>query len=202
MLVKDGIPFYFTKSEHLRSLLPANSVPSIRTLKRIIQKLRLFVEDQIEETMKDRPFTLSFDGWSHQHRHYVGLFASFNINGAQCQRFLAFEQFEQREDLGASSYALFLKEIMGFYSLKEENLVCLVGDHAGVNRKVAKEFLGKPLVGCYAHRLNLALSKFLHNYEHIPKVTSKIKEVMQYGRTIIGRARWDKIVNKAHKTEN
>ena len=202
MLVKDGVPFYFTKSPNLRSMLPPKTVPSIRTLKRIIYKLRFFVEDKIQSEMHGKPFTLSFDGWTHHHRHYVGVFSSFLLNGTPTERFLSFDQFESRDKLGADSYALLLQDTMKNFALDPEKLLCLVGDHAGVNRKLAKEYLGKPLVGCYAHRLNLALSSFLLNYEHIPKVTAKIREIMQYGRTIIGRAKWDKLINKVYQNEN
>ncbi|KAG6610903.1 GTP-dependent nucleic acid-binding protein engD [Phytophthora cinnamomi] len=130
-LVKCNLPLSFCESKLARRYTHPKPV-SVETLRRIIEAVTRSVERAIAVEMPAR-FGIIFDGWSDDS-----------------------EQWSQ--SLRATSHQAFLATMLARdYQKRPEQVLFLVGDNCGVNRRLAT-LMGVPLVGCASHRLNRAVA--------------------------------------------
>ena len=54
--------------------------------------------------------------------------------------------------------------MLTLFNRTKDSIACIVGDNCNVNKALADR-LGLPLVGCAAHRFNLAVQKYLEKYD-------------------------------------
>lgn len=129
-------------------------------------------------------FGIVFDGWSFKSEHYVGVFAAFGHDGKRETVLLAMAPLLDKEDCNnhphhdADAHVAFLKTILKPLKRRIECVRFLVGDNCSVNGSIASK-LGIPLVGCASHRLNLAMTQYLDEYEDI---LEKINDLMKFLR--------------------
>ena len=61
-------------------------------------------------------------------------------------------------------HAEMIQYVLRVFQKSMANVICIVGDNCNVNKSLA-DILGVPLVGCAAHRFNLAVQEYLTKYD-------------------------------------
>ncbi|KAG6578275.1 uncharacterized protein IUM83_16529 [Phytophthora cinnamomi] len=137
---------------HLKSV-------SVGTLRRIMEAVTRSVERAIAVEMPER-FGIIVDGWIHDSEHYIAVFACCEVDGGiRCPLFcMAPLVNEETDDFSAASHQAFLATMLARdYQKRPEQVLFLVGDNCGVNRRLAT-LMGVPLVGCASHRHNRSVA--------------------------------------------
>jgi hypothetical protein len=74
----------------------------------------------------------------------------------------------------------YLSQVLLTYGKTDANVLCLVGDNCGVNQSMLR-VLKVPLIGCEAHKFNLAVCKWMSNQpqhegtiQHVVNVMKKV----------------------------
>jgi hAT family C-terminal dimerisation region len=75
----------------------------------------------------------------------------------------------------AENHSNFILALLQWFSLPLHGCVCLTGDNCSTNKATAN-LLGKPLLGCHAHRFNLAVESYLK--EHLSPEVKKCSNFM------------------------
>jgi hypothetical protein len=64
----------------------------------------------------------------------------------------------------AEAHLDFFEYVLSVFGKTVGDVICLVGDNCNVNKALA-DLMGVPLVGCAAHRLNLAIQEYLSSHQ-------------------------------------
>jgi len=113
-----------------------------------------------------------FDGWTVGAIHYIGISASYTtvIGGEETtmHTLLSMRPLLVGEVAGmtARDHLVHLSQVMRLYGKTEDNVMCLIGDNCSVNRSLAN-LMKVPLVGCGAHKFNLAIRKWISNQPQV-----------------------------------
>ena len=134
---------------------------SLKTCMKYLEGLTKVLEKKIS-TMLPKKFALVFDGWSLDgtSTHFVAVIAKWMANGSCCRALLAFSPLLDETNQTAENHKEFLEFVLGIFQKNLSNVICLVGDNCSTNLALAN-LCGKPLIGCAAHRFNLAIQKHL-----------------------------------------
>jgi hypothetical protein len=124
-----------------------------------------------------KSFGLIFDGWTADgtHDHYVAIIASFMRNAYQEKILLAFSPMNDEADLTANAHIQFIEDTLHHYGKNLDCIEFLSGDNCNTNIAISDRMENVPLVGCAAHRLNLAMQWWFDqepHKSHIEKVES------------------------------
>lgn len=191
IVVIDLHPFCIVESEVLRRHVSIEPI-SINTLKKYMTGLVKVVEEKITALLPEK-FCLIFDGWSNGDTHYLGVFATYpSENSVGYERvLLTFSPLQDESSLKAEEHLEFMDYILGLYEKSWDNVVALVGDNCGTNRKTAR-IVNKPLVGCASHRYNLAVRQVV---EESQSLVDQVQQLMVQLRTLIGAAKLRKVTD-------
>jgi len=161
---------------------------SKKTLMKHMASLTKILEKKISNLLPDK-FVLIFDGWSLDGTgtHFVGVFAKWmSLTGTVSTALLAFSPLLDESDFSAASHFEFIQFVLEeVYQKTLSNVICLVGDNCSTNKALA-DLCGKPLVGCAAHRFNLAVQKYLSGHDVL---LTKVNELMTKLRTLKNAAK-------------
>eukprot|EP00918_Siedleckia_nematoides_P024299 GHVU01052498.1.p1 GENE.GHVU01052498.1~~GHVU01052498.1.p1 ORF type:complete len:547 (+),score=58.57 GHVU01052498.1:299-1939(+) len=127
-------------------------------------------------------FGIILDGWTRNGTHFVSLFA-VGPTDTYC---LAFSPLEDERDLGAAEHCAFIESTLEVYERDVQSILFQVADHAPVMIALAS-MLDVPMIGCYSHRMNLAMNRYCAEEGH-NKILGKIHAVMTVMRTVKNRA--------------
>ncbi len=133
---------------------------SQKTLKSRMEKIVKIMEKDLEKLLPNK-FAISIDGWSEHGVHYLAIFAvgpEVLNNGTVL---LGFSPFDQEDDLSSEQHSIFISDTLRKYSRTSKDLTFIVGDNCSTNRKLARDFLSIPLIGCNSHKLNLSVQRYL-----------------------------------------
>ena len=61
-------------------------------------------------------------------------------------------------------HTTFIEFTLAVFGKSKDAVSFIVGDNENMNKSIAKK-IGVPLIGCYSHRLNLAVRKYLEPHE-------------------------------------
>jgi hypothetical protein len=75
----------------------------------------------------------------------------------------------------AENHVNFILALLEWFSIQLRGCICLIGDNCSTNKATAN-LLGKPLLGCHAHRFNLAVESYLK--EHLSPEVKKCSNFM------------------------
>lgn len=78
---------------------------------------------------------------------------------------LAFTPLLEEEEYSSQNHMDSLEFVLDIYGKDFSNVICLIGDNCNVNKSLA-DLCEVPLVGCAAHRFNLAIQEYLGTPEH------------------------------------
>jgi hypothetical protein len=76
---------------------------------------------------------------------------------------LGFSPLLDETEYTAERHAELIDYVLRVFHKTRESLICIVGDNCAVNKALA-DVLDVPLIGCAAHRFNLACQKYLEKY--------------------------------------
>jgi hypothetical protein len=77
---------------------------------------------------------------------------------------LGFSPLLDETEYTAQRHAELIEYVLRVFQKSTANLICIVGDNCNVNKALA-DILGVPLIGCAAHRFNLAVQEYLTKYD-------------------------------------
>ncbi|EGZ28700.1 hypothetical protein PHYSODRAFT_248221 [Phytophthora sojae] len=146
-LVKCNLPLSFCESKLARRYTRLQPV-SVETLRRVMDAVTRCVEHAIAAEMPEE-FGLIFDGWSHDSEHYIAVFACYEVDGVLRCPLLCMAPLvnDETDDFSAASHQAFLATMLARdYQKRLDQVLFLVGDNCGVNRRLAT-LMGVPLIG-------------------------------------------------------
>ena len=172
------------------------------TLGKYILKLTQQVESNIAKDLPDL-FGLILDGWTDlsTSTHYYGIFACYpdkNNPDTSVTPLLGFSPLLDETRLNADNHVELITFVLGVYGKEISNVVFLVGDNENLNPRIASD-LGVPLLGCYSHRLNLAVKQFVATKIDLVK---KIQEIMKKLSNLKKSAELRKVTNLRPMIQN
>jgi hypothetical protein len=174
-IVSDNLPICTVEKDTFRkySRLANISVDSF-------SKYLYLVEAEVDENLKEelpKKFGIVIDGWSEGTTHYYGVYASYSKNGKAITRFLTIAPPIDETNFTAENQAAFIVDLVELYQRSKLDILFIVADNTATNPATA-EILNVPFVGCASHRFNLAVEKYLQEFESIIQTVNKIMQLL------------------------
>ena len=189
-VIMADLPFTFVENDLTRKF-PKLGLLSRSTFMKYLQGVTKEVEMLIKKQLPSK-FGLIFDGWtdSSTATHFFAVFAVYPGKNGDAEKHLnAFLPLLQEEDLEANSQIEFLDTILrNVYGKSLEKVSALIADNAAVNVKIAQT-LGVPMIGCYSHRLNLAVQKLLHEKNSVKRCHEFVKKMSGLKKSAVLRTK-------------
>ena len=116
-----------------------------------------------------KKFGLIIDGWSvmGSSTQFSDTFACYENSkkaGTAKTPFSAFSLLVDEASMNALEHTTFIEFTLAVFGKSKDAVSFIVGDNEKLNKSFAK-MIGVPLIGCYSHRLNLAVRKYLEPNE-------------------------------------
>ena len=160
------------------------------------------VENKVSGELPHR-FALIIDSWSKGSNHFTAVFASYCVNKDEPQSaLLSFSPLLTETSFTAKDYYDYIEFVLNTYNKNFENIVCITGDNAEVNRALA-DLCGVPLIGCASHKFNLAVKEFMERYSgaldkihavmtklRTPKLGGELRAVTKLQPVMRNKTRW------------
>jgi hypothetical protein len=183
LIVEENLPISFVTKKKVRNYMKLEKI-SRNTFMKYAQKVSELVEREIKLKMPEK-IGIVFDGWTESGKHFVALFARYLEENEVQEVLLACSPLEDETDLGAESHVKFINDTLSIYGKTVENNVLFIcGDNASTNQAIAAIF-GKPFIGCYSHKFNLAMQKIFEVFE---EYIERIADVMKLLKGVKRRA--------------
>ena len=99
---------------------------------------------------------------------------------------LALSVFEGEQSFGSEAHRILLEATLQQYNKSMGSLLFITADNCSTNKSLVY-IIGVPMIGCFSHRLNLAVQKYCDADFSISASLSKIRELMIFLRTSKGR---------------
>ncbi len=107
-------------------------------------------------------FGLVLDGWKGPDNcYYIGIYANYHIDGVRKMPLLSLLPPVDERDHGGASHKETISDTLDWYGKSLVNVSHLVSDNCNTMRALARDHLKCPFIGCYAHKLNLAIKNWL-----------------------------------------
>ena len=164
-----NLPFNIVANDHFRKHSNLSPI-SLNSCMKYIKLLTKSLEIEISKMLPPK-FALVFDGWSLDgtSTHFIAVIAKWMspTNKKPCSALLAFSPLLDESNQTAQNHKEFLEYVLqDIFSKDFENVLCLIGDNCSTNKALA-DLCEKPLIGCSAHRFNLAIQKFLKPHDKL-----------------------------------
>ena len=101
--------------------------------------------------------------------HFLAVYAYYEdprVPGRAKTPLLAFSPLLSEDNYTAAEHVSFIEYTLNTFRKTTTKISFLVAYNENLNKAVAR-MLGVALIGCYSHRLHLAVSKFLEPQEHV-----------------------------------
>ena len=157
-----------------KGILNVKPISSNSLLKYVLSLVPL-VEDEIRRRLPEK-FGILFDGWTDSCIHYVAVFATYMCEDEYNETMLACAQLPCEQNMTADNHEEFLSETLDVYEKKLEHVACLIGDNCAVNQKLYS-ITGIPLIGCCAHKFNLAVDRWISAQPQFPEALRRIRDL-------------------------
>jgi hypothetical protein len=166
-IVVDNLPFAFVEKKLSREnscLDPISRGTVMKYLDCLAWETTLVLANLLPEK-----FALAFDGWDDGNsRNYFGVFVVWWDDKRACNRvyLLRICPLVRSDDYGAASHLESIEAFLLDVGKTIENVSVFLGDNCSTNIALA-HLADKPFIGCYSHRLNLAVKLHLVTHEHL-----------------------------------
>ncbi|RLN32399.1 hypothetical protein BBJ28_00018242 [Nothophytophthora sp. Chile5] len=159
-IIARNLPICEVDDPLTRSLASVDPVSS-KTLLRYMRHVAARVGEKISAAMGDS-FGLMFDGWSCGTLHFVAIYGIFERDGRLQQPLLSLSHAEHGQT--ADAHIEMIDSVLNVYTKDTGMVLFVTGDNCATNQAIATR-LGVPLVGCASHRFNLAVCRYLNDYQ-------------------------------------
>ena len=129
-----------------------------------------------------------FDGWTDDSVHYVALSCTYICDGEYYEPLIACAPLLVEGDLSADQHGSFMRESQELYGKTLDNVPSLIGDNCCTNQCLAT-MIGKALIGCYAHKFNLAVEHWIDKQPNLGESLNTLRALMSQLRTIKNSAK-------------
>ncbi|ETP51426.1 hypothetical protein F442_03441 [Phytophthora nicotianae P10297] len=181
LVVNKNFPFMAVDDGVVRSAIKYNSMNS-RTLKaRMVATVEL-VEPCLQEEFKGEKFALVFDGVTDGCEHSLAVFAATQKG----IRFLTLSSFGDEKSMTADEHIRFLDMVLNQYKLEANNLIAIVCDNMETNKAISRR-IDAPMIGCAAHRFNLAVKEYVQDHRALIKKVASLMRKLKSKGTLEGK---------------
>jgi hypothetical protein len=161
-IVMHSLPLQVVDNSLTREGMKNKPITSKLLCKYILATAKL-ISESITEKLADK-IARVFDVWTVGSVHYIGISASYSslVDGAETIKHTLLSMrpllVDKLKGITARDHLQHILLVMRSFGKSEDNIRCLVGDNCGVNQSLAF-MLKVPLLGCGAHKFNLAARK-------------------------------------------
>jgi len=149
-----------------------------KTYLKYFDKLIMNVKENIRDALPQK-FGLIFDGWTAGNGdHYVAVFAAYLEKSISKKVLISIAELDAT-DFSAESHKNYFVNVLAYYNRNLDDILFLVGDNCPTNIAIANN-CKIPFIGCFSHRLNLAVKTYLKDYKLL---LDKVEKLMIHFRT-------------------
>jgi hypothetical protein len=178
LIIENNYPFEYVENRIVKKYTNLPSVSS-KTIKKYIGELSELVSQKVKAALPSR-FGLILDGWSNgTSDHVVAVFATCSHECGAFTILLGINELDDPTNQNAANHVDYIKKLLEKVGKDSKCIDFLVGDNTNLNPAIARN-LGVPFIGCYSHKLNLAVKAYQDGYSVIIR---KVEEVMIALRT-------------------
>jgi hypothetical protein len=191
---------------YTRGVLRFKNIMCAKTLRKYIMATATILKDKVKKDLPTKVVGI-FDGWTEGDIHYIGFAVAYlDGKGDYQELFISMKPIltDGVEDLTARSHANHISSVLAQYGLSVTNLVALVGDNCSVNRRLCSD-LKIPLIGCAAHKLNLAVNLWIDSQgedKYLRTAIQSLHNLMTKASTIKNAAQLRKFTGLHAVTNN
>ena len=184
LIVENNLPFRMVECPLLRTAV-AHKAFDKKTVQKYVELLSNRVTEEIKASLPEK-FGVMFDGWADGFgAHYVAVIACFSTkNGVNAagqdiivrrQALLAMQPLLEETNQNADNHIAFIRSTLRYYSKDLSNIGFFVGDNCNTNKSISSKTM-LPMIGCAAHRLNLAAKLLYAEHEEL---IDRVHELMR-----------------------
>ncbi|KAG6966767.1 hypothetical protein JG688_00006629 [Phytophthora aleatoria] len=175
LVVHKNVPFANVDDETVRAAIKFDGISSKILKAHMIACVKL-INPLIIAEIKDENFVLVFDGVTDRGDHSLGVF----VVTRKGWHFLAFSYFIDESSTTANEHIRFLDIMTStIWTPRTLGVVC---DNMETNKAISRR-VDAPMIGCAAHRLNLAVKDYVKN--HTATIV-KVSVLMQKLKSVKG----------------
>jgi len=139
-------------------LAPISRATLMKYINALAQEVYLYIKNDLPPK-----FGLSIDGWKGSNGYfYIGMYATYiNKKNTAVSYLIAICPFISEVSHSAASYAETIDRTLNWYGRTTDSILYLVSDNCSTMTKLSRDILKCPFIGCYAHKLNLAIKNWL-----------------------------------------
>lgn len=183
MLAKDNMPLNTVEKEgfvaFVKCLASRYPIPSRKTITTLMTEKYNYLSDLIKQELRNiKNIALTADIWTDINtRSYLGVTAHYCINGKKKNLMIGVTKLNERHT--SQNLKEILLKIVDSWNISKDSIVVVVTDNASnITRAVTEAFGAEKQLGCYAHTLNLVVSKVLTENETAKRLCKEIKSVV------------------------
>ncbi|KAE9317815.1 hypothetical protein PR003_g18384 [Phytophthora rubi] len=169
-----NFPFAHVDDPVIRDTIRVKPMDKRTLLKRMMSLVGV-VDIKAAEELGGEKFVLVFDGFTDAAEHAIVIFAATKKG----IRFLTFSPFQDEASQTASEHIAFLDLALDQYGLDVANMIAIVADNMETNKAITRR-IKVAMIGCAAHRFNLAVRQWIE--PHMPLI-KKVSSLMQRLKT-------------------
>jgi len=176
-VVECNFPFEYVNNKIIQKHSNLSEVNS-KSIKKYMFKLQDYVKAKVKAALPLR-FGLIFDGWSNgTSEHVVAIFATCGTSTGCFQVLLGINELDDHTNQNSENHIAYITKVLREYDRDPSCIDFMVGDNTNLNPCIARNLNGStstPFIGCYSHKLNLAVKAFQEDIQHI---VDKVEDVM------------------------
>ena len=140
---------------------------------------------------------LIIDGWKGANQiFYCGIYYQFpDENGMKIRPLMAICPLVYERDHGAASYFETISATLEWYGLTIDNMLYLISDNCSTMQALARDYLECPFIGCYSHKMNLTVKRYLL-YPERSFLIDKVRLICVKLRTMLNTAHLRELIKK------
>lgn len=209
-LIEDAQPFNFVENKYFIKNTNLEQISRTTLMKYLVMLGRK--TELILKALMPLTFGIIIDGWSLGTEHFLGTFATWSdsITGyvhiylVCCGVQDIDETSDETLAFDAASIGDYISDELKLLGKTFDDIEFICADNTSVNPKLARLISEKcstvcPLIGCNSHKLNLAINRYLLEYEPL---LGKVNSLMKALKTLLNGAKLLKFTELSAITRN
>jgi hypothetical protein len=189
-------PLNIVERPTFKALVNHDEFQTAKTVRKYLFKLYNLVIEEIAKRLPNK-FGIALDGWSDGSSNHMVSFFACCPTSTGCEIILiGMNVLDDITGQDAPNHVNTLRNILLRYNKDLTNVNFLVADNTNLNPCIAN-LLRVPFVGCASHKLNLALKKYLLDYEGLIEKVNKVMKQLVNSNILSGHLKeTQKALNK------